>query len=114
MVEAKTQLLWLETTTRRQNSVEIEAYLKPNICSPTCSPFLFYLVAIPPSDHLVTVCITLNFLWNHQNPVNFCEPKAQVALLPSSPTTITQTVTVLPGNQGICFWYVTILKRDST
>jgi hypothetical protein len=32
MVEAKTQLLWLETTiktTRRQNSVEIEAYLKP-------------------------------------------------------------------------------------
>jgi uncharacterized protein YyaL (SSP411 family) len=36
MVEAKTQLLWLETkkqqqdkkTTTRQNSVEIEAYLK--------------------------------------------------------------------------------------
>ena len=30
LVEAKTQLLWSETKTR-QNSVEIEAYLKPSL-----------------------------------------------------------------------------------
>jgi hypothetical protein len=30
MVEAKTQLLWLEKTKKQQDSVEIEAYLKPS------------------------------------------------------------------------------------
>ena len=44
MVEAKTQLLWLETT-KKQDSVEIEAYLKPSwvLASTNIANLLNYL-----------------------------------------------------------------------